>query len=188
MLSKLFIHGKIKNVVSKHHKTCMQFQNMKLSKSWHLKYLLETKQFPAVTTEVSKVRVSLSSCTNHLCLYSTGWGATLPGALWHQLPHKASPEATTTGCRKMLLWELPAGASVSWAPLPSCAAASSTPHSLTPSGASAQLCGCPWGQLQPCQLWQSRRQKGTANSLPRKNNGTAGLRALKQFSLHSGAL
>lgn len=42
MLSKLFIHSKIKNVVSKHHKTCMQFQNMKLSKPWHLKYQLET--------------------------------------------------------------------------------------------------------------------------------------------------
>lgn len=100
MLSKLFIHCKIKNVVSKHHKTCMQFQNMKLSKPWYLKYLLETKQFPAVTTEVSKVRVSPRSCTNHLCVYSRGWGATLPGAPWHQLPHKASPEATTTagGC------------------------------------------------------------------------------------------
>lgn len=72
MLSKLFIHSKIKNVVSKHHKTCMQFQNMKLSKPWHLKYLLETKQFPAVTTEVSKVRVSPSSCSNHPCVYARG--------------------------------------------------------------------------------------------------------------------
>lgn len=71
MLSKLFIHCKIKTVVSKHHKTCMQFQNMKLSKPWHLKYLLETKQSPAVTTEVSKVRVSPGSCTI-TCVCSTG--------------------------------------------------------------------------------------------------------------------
>lgn len=72
MLSKLFIRSKIKNVVSKHHKACMQFQNMKLSKPWHLKYLLETKQFPAVTTEVSKVRVSPSCCSNHPCVYARG--------------------------------------------------------------------------------------------------------------------
>lgn len=173
MLSKLFIHFKIKNIVSIHHKTCMQFWNMKLSKPWHLKYLLETKQFPAVTTEVSKVRVSPSSCTNHLCMdvfhrmrCHTARSTVAP------LPHKASPEATTMGCRKMPLQELPVAPLIPWFPLellPTCAAASGTSCSL----ASSQL---------------GRRQEGTANSLPRNQWHFRPWCSKAQLSLHSGAL
>lgn len=144
MLSKLFIHSKIKNVVSKHHKTCMQFQNMKLSKPWHLKYQLETKQFPAVTTEVSKVRVSPSSCSNHPCVYSRGGGATLPGAPWHQLPHKASPEATTRAAGRCSC----GSSSDTHAQLWGC---QQTPDSLNPPGAPAQL----WGSGTSCSLASS---------------------------------
>lgn len=148
----------------------MQFWNMKLSKPWHLKYLLETKQFPAVTTEVSKVRVSPSSCTNHLdaWMYSTGWGATLPGALWHhchtKLPLRPSPRAagrcSCGSCQRH--------PSVSWVPLRSCVADSSTSHSLIPSGAPAQLCSCQGDQLQPCQLPTGQETGGHSQFPPQE--------------------
>lgn len=164
MLSKLFIHFKIKNIVSIHHKTCMQFWNMKLSKPWHLKYLLETKQFPAVTTEVSKVRVSPSSCTNHLCMdvFHRMRCHTLPGAPWHHCHTKLHlrPPPWAAGrcsCR-----------SCQWHP--------SFPDSLWSSCPPVQLPVGPAAAL-PAPNWAGDRR---AQPIPSPGtNGTSGLGALK---------